>query len=103
MGKWCAFIERRVAGLYDDVRLDSPRSIDDERVASLIRTTPPHIKPANGSTYWSVRSVAAETDISMSSAQRYFQRFGLQTHRPEEDRSTRSASPSLGLPPPIPS
>src|SRR5436190_11811076 len=61
VGKWRArFIERRVAGLYDDVRPGPPRTIDDERVAGLIKTTL-HTKPANGSTHWSVRSVAAET------------------------------------------
>ena len=83
VGKWRArFIERRVAGLYDDVRPGPPRTIDDERVAVLIKTTL-HTKPASGSTHWSVRSVAAETGISKSSVQRYFQLFGLQPHRSE--------------------
>ena len=81
MGKWRSrFIERRIAGLYDDVRPGKPRSIDDERVAQLINTTL-HTKPANGATHWSVRTVAAETGISKTSVQRYFQRFGLQPHR----------------------
>ena len=83
VGKWRAnFIERRIAGLYDDVRPGPPRSIDDERVAQLINTTL-HTKPADGATHWSVRSVAAETGISKSSVQRYFQLFGLQPHRTE--------------------
>ena len=83
VGKWrTRFIERRVAGLYDDLRPGPPRTIDDERVASLIKTTL-HTKPANGSTHWSVRSLAAETGISKSSVQRYFQLFGLQPHRSE--------------------
>lgn len=83
VGKWRArFIERRIAGLYDDVRPGPPRSIDDERLAKLITTTL-HTKPANGSTRWSVRTVAAETGISKSSVQRYFQLFGLQPHRTE--------------------
>jgi putative transposase len=83
VGKWRArFIERRMAGLYDDVRSGPPRTIDDERVANLIKTTL-HTKPANGSTHWSVRSVSAETAISKSSVQRYFQLFGLQPHRSE--------------------
>jgi putative transposase len=51
-------------------------------VAGLIKTTL-HTKPASGSTHWSVRSVAAETGISKSSVQRYFQLFGLQPHRSE--------------------
>lgn len=77
VGKWRRrFIERRIVGLYDDVRPGPPRTIDDERVAKLITTTL-HTKPANGSTHWSVRTVAAETRISKSSVQRYFQLFGL--------------------------
>ena len=64
------------------MRPGPPRTIDDERVASLIKTTL-HTKPANGSTHWSLRAVAAETGISKSSVQRYFQLFGLQPHRSE--------------------
>ena len=83
VGKWrTRFIERRIAGLYDDVRPGKPRTIDDERLAQLIKTTL-HTKPANGSTHWSVRTVAAETGISKTSVQRYFQLFGLQLHRTE--------------------
>ena len=77
-----AFIERRIAGLYDDVRPGAPRTIDDERAAQLIMTTV-HIKPARGRAHWSVRSVAAETGIFKTSVQRYFQPFGLQPHRTE--------------------
>ncbi len=83
VGKWrLRFLQRRIAGLYDDVRPGKPRSIDDERVAKLITTTL-HTKPADGSTHWSVRTVAGETGISKSSVQRYFQLFGLQPHRTE--------------------
>ncbi len=33
VGKWrVRFIERRIAGLYDDVRPGRPRTIDDERM-----------------------------------------------------------------------
>lgn len=38
-----------------------PRTIDDERVAHLIKTTL-HTKPADGSTHWSVCSVAGEPE-----------------------------------------
>jgi putative transposase len=83
VGKWrTRFVARRITGLYDDVRPGPPRRIDDERVANLIKTTL-HTKPANGSTHWSVRGVAAETGISKTSVQRYFQLFGLQPHRSE--------------------
>jgi len=83
VGKWrTRFIERRLPGLYDDMRPGKPRSIDDERVAELINTTL-HTKAADGATHWSVRSAAAETGISKSSVQRYFRLFGLQPHRTE--------------------
>jgi len=48
------------------MRPGPPPSIDDERVAGLIKTTL-HTNPADGATHWSVRSVAAETGISKSS------------------------------------
>jgi putative transposase len=83
VGKWRRrFIAQRIVGLYDDVRPGAPRTIDDERVAHLIKTTL-HTKPADGATHWTVRSVAAETGISKTSVQRYFQLFGLQPHRTE--------------------
>ena len=83
VGKWRSrFLARRIAGLYDDMRPGKPRTIDDERVAQLIKTTL-HSKPVDGSTHWSVRSVATETGISKSSVARYFQLFGLQPHRTE--------------------
>lgn len=71
-GKWRRrFIERRINGLYDELRPGKPRTIDDERVAELINTTL-HTKPADGSTHWSVRSVAAEisaTSVHLQAAQ----------------------------------
>jgi putative transposase len=83
VGKWRArFVLRRIAGLYDGVRPGPGRTIDDERLAHLIKTTL-HTKPANGSTHRSVRTVAAQMGISKSSVARYFQLFGLQPHRSE--------------------
>ena len=40
-------------------------------------------KPVDGSTHWSVRSVAAESGISKTTVHRYFHAFGLQPHRQE--------------------
>ena len=76
------FIERRINGLYDELRPGKPRTIDDERIAELIKTTL-HTKLADGSTHWSVRAVAAETSISATSVHRYFKLLGLQPHRHE--------------------
>lgn len=91
VGKWRKrFIERRIPGLYDNVRPGAPRSIDDERLAALINTTL-HTKPADGSTHWSVRGAAGQTGISKSSVQRYFSLFGLQPHRSESFKLSNDA------------
>ena len=66
------------------------RTIDDERLAGLINTTL-HTKPADGSTHWSVRSVADETGISKTSVHRYFKLFGLQPHRSEHFKLSTDA------------
>ena len=81
VGKWRRrFMERRITGLYDELRPGKPRTIDDEQVAELIRTTL-HSKPQNGATHWSVRTLAAETGIARTSVHRYIKLFGLQPHR----------------------
>lgn len=83
VGKWRRrFIERRINGLYDELRPGKPRTIDDERVAELIKTTL-HTPPSDGATHWSVRSLAEETGISRSSVHRYMKLFKLQPHRSE--------------------
>jgi putative transposase len=83
VGKWRRrFIERRIAGLYDELRPGKPRSIDDEQIAALVNKTL-HTKPADGATHWSVRTLAAATGISSTSVHRYFKLFGLQPHRTE--------------------
>ncbi len=83
VGKWRArFIAHRIQGLHDELRPGAPRTIDDERVASLINKTL-HTKPDSGATHWSVRSITAETGISATSVHRYFRLFGLQPHRTE--------------------
>jgi len=78
VGKWRArFIERRIAGLCDDVRSGKPRVIDSPHVEQLISAA---LRPeaANGSADFSVRSLAARTGISKSSMQRHLQRYRLQ-------------------------
>lgn len=80
-GQWrLRFLDLRINGLYDEVRPGKPRTIDDERLAQLIHKTL-HTKPADGSTHWSVRTIAAETAISPTSVHRYFKLLGLQPHR----------------------
>lgn len=92
VGKWRAsFLEKRLAGLHDDVRPGRPRSITDEQVAQLIRKTL-HGKPRDGAPHWSVRTIAAETRISNSSVQRYLQLFGLQ---PQSQRLVQAIDRSV--------
>jgi putative transposase len=53
------FLKARISGLHDELLPGEPCTIHDERVAELINTTL-HTKPADGSTHWSIRAVAAE-------------------------------------------
>ena len=69
-----------LAGLYDAPRAGRPRTHDDDRVATVLRTVL-HSLPTDGSTQWSTRRVAEATGISKSTVQRYFQLFGVQPHR----------------------
>jgi putative transposase len=91
VGKWRArFARQRLSGLYDELRPGRPRTIDDERVAGLIRKTLHH-KPKDGSTHWSVRTVARESGISKTSVHRYLQLFGLKPHRTESFKLSTDA------------
>ena len=80
VGKWRQrFIERRIQGLYDELRPGRPRSISDEQVASLLRRTLKTRPPAG--THWSVRLAAEENGLSKSTVHRVFQIFAVQPHR----------------------
>lgn len=80
VGRWRnRFIADRLAGLYDEVRSGRPRTIKEEAVAELVTKTLA-TKPADG-THWTVRAMAAETQLSKSAVHRFFQLFGLQPHR----------------------
>lgn len=80
VGKWRKrYVEQGIQGLHDELRPGRPRSISDEQVAVLIRKTL-KTKPKEG-THWTVRSIAAETDLSKSTVHRIWQAFGLQPHR----------------------
>ena len=73
------FLDRRVAGLYDELRPGRPRSIADEQIAVLLKRTLSR-KPA-GATHWSVRQAAHDSGISKSTVHRVFQAFAVQPHR----------------------
>ncbi len=80
VSKWRRrFVEHRVAGMYDELRSGRPRSIDDDKIAALLKRTLSR-KPAGG-THWSVRQAAQQSGISKSTVHRVFQAFALQPHR----------------------
>lgn len=80
VGKWRRrYLEQGIQGLYDELRSGRPRSLSDEKVAAVIRTTL-QTKPKSG-THWSVRSAANETKVSKSTVHRIWNTFGLQPHR----------------------
>jgi putative transposase len=80
VGKWRKrFVEQGIEGLYDELRPGRPRSIKDERLATLIRKTL-KTKPEDG-THWSCRTMAKQVGISKSTVQRVWNTFGLQPHR----------------------
>jgi putative transposase len=80
VGKWRQrFVEQGLEGLYDELRPGRPRSVEDERVADLIRKTL-ETRPVGG-THWSCRTMAKEIGISKSTVQRVWNAFGLQPHR----------------------
>jgi transposase len=70
---------RGLQGIHDELRSGRPRSIGDEQVAALIKTTL-ETKPKDG-THWSCRTVAEQTGISKSTVSRIWRAFGLQPHR----------------------
>ena len=80
VGKWRRrFLDRRVPGLYDELRPGRPRSIEDEKVAALLKRTLSS-KPSVG-THWTVRDAARANGVSKSTVHRLFQAFAVQPHR----------------------
>jgi len=80
VGQWRRrYLDQGLQGLYDNLRPGGPRSISDERIASLISKTL-ETKPKDG-THWSCRSIAEETKLSKSTVHRVWKAFGLQPHR----------------------
>jgi putative transposase len=73
------FLRQRIQGLYDELHPGGPRSISDEKIASLVRKTL-KTRPKDG-THWSCRSIAEETKLSKSTVHRVWKAFGLQPHR----------------------
>src|SRR6516165_6663021 len=80
VGKWRRrFVQHRLAGLYDELRPGRPRTLEDERIAALLKRTLSRKPPAG--THWSLRQAAEASGISKSTVHRLFQAFALQPHR----------------------
>jgi putative transposase len=78
--KWRGrYLKHGLSGLHDELRPGRPRSIADEKVATLIRKTL-RTKPKDG-THWTIRSMAGQIKLSRPTIHRIWQAFGLQPHR----------------------
>ncbi|MEK9138267.1 MAG: IS630 family transposase, partial [Bacteroidota bacterium] len=73
------YVEQGIQGLHDELKPGRPRTISDERVASLVRKTL-ETKPKDG-THWTVRTIARQARLSHATVHRIWQAFGLQPHR----------------------
>ena len=79
-GKWRGrYVEHGLQGLHDELRAGRPRSIDDEKIATLLTTT--LTRKPEGETHWSCRTMAAEVGVSKSTVQRIWSTARLKPHR----------------------
>jgi transposase len=82
VGKWCErFAQQRVVGLRDGPRPGAPRRIGDERIAELVDRT--LSTQPEGTTHWSLRTMARATGLSVTTVGRVWRAFVLQPHRAE--------------------
>jgi putative transposase len=80
VGKWRKrFAERRLEGLYDELRPGRPRTVEEDRIMALVEKTLKR-KPRGG-THWSCRTMAKEIGVSKSMVHRIWTTLGLQPHR----------------------
>jgi transposase len=82
VGKWRRrFVRERLAGLSDEYRSGSPRTVSDAVVEEVIVRTL-ETQPAHA-THWSTRSMAAAVGLGHATVARIWRAFGLQPHRSE--------------------
>ena len=80
VSKWRArYLALGLPGLHDEMRPGRPRTISDDRVATLVRRTL-QTRPQRA-THWSVRAMAGESGLSAATVYRIWRAFGLQPHR----------------------
>jgi transposase len=75
------FASERIDGLFDEPRPGAPRQIGDDEITATIRKTL-ETRP-QGSTHWSLRTMAKAMGHAPSTIHRIWQAFGLQPHRSE--------------------
>lgn len=94
VGKWRRrFAVQRLDGLSDEPRCGAPRSVEDARIEAVIVKTLESV-PGNA-THWSSRGMAKACRLSVSTVQRIWRAFGLQTVLMNSaNSSTRSKPPS---------
>src|ERR671927_297014 len=82
VGKWRErFARLRTGGLLDEPRPGAPRRIGDEQIAALVDRT--LSERPEGSTHWSLRTMARASGLSAATVGRAWRAFGLQPHRSE--------------------
>jgi transposase len=82
VGKWRErFARLRTDGLLDEPRPGAPRRIGDEQIAALVDRT--LSERPEGSTHWSLRTMAQASRLSATTVGRAWRAFGLQPHRAE--------------------
>ncbi len=81
VGKWHKrYRELGLEGLHDELRPGRPRTYEDDTLAEVINLAL-QTKPADGSTQWSARSLAAATCISKTTVHRWLQTLSVQPHK----------------------
>ena len=82
VGKWRErFARLRTDGLLDEPRPGAPRRVGDEQIAALVDRT--LSERPEGSTHWSLRTMARASGLSATTVGRAWRAFGLQPHRAE--------------------
>lgn len=94
VSKWRArFVRERTQGLLDAPRSGAPRTIEDERVETVVAKTLEAI--AQGSSSWTSRRMAAAAGLSQTAVSRIWRACSLQPHRRAAFKL--SADPGFGI------
>ena len=92
IARWRArFEQARIAGLEGQYRGSRPRKATPSMQARILRKT--QQKPADGSTHWSCRKMAAAVGVSPATIHRIWAKTGLKPHR--LDRYMASNDPAF--------